>query len=55
MKSAAALGLMLLAATAAKAQVTCETEMVPMRDGTRLYTEIYKPAALSWSSPSWPG
>src|SRR5215470_13517443 len=25
--------------------VTCETQMVPMRDGTKLYTEIYKPAA----------
>ena len=46
MKNAIAVGLgLLVAATATRAQVTCETEMVPMRDGTRLYTEIYKPAA----------
>ena len=29
----------------AQTSVTCETQMVPMRDGTKLYTELYKPAA----------
>lgn len=46
MKKAIAVGVVLLVgATAAQAQVTCESTMVPMRDGTRLYTEIYKPPA----------
>ena len=29
----------------AQTSVTCETQMVPMRDGTKLYTELYRPAA----------
>ncbi len=46
MKGVIGVGFVLLAAaTTAEAQVTCETQMVPMRDGTSLYTEIYKPAA----------
>jgi uncharacterized protein len=34
-----------LLASAQSSGVVCETEMVPMRDGVKLYTEIYRPQA----------
>src|SRR6516165_2964079 len=40
----AVLILMVAIQVFAQPKVTCDTQMVPTRDGTELYTEIYKPA-----------
>jgi uncharacterized protein len=41
-----------LTTMASKDGVSCHTEMVPMRDGTRLYTEIYLPERSEGKNPA---